>query len=404
MQPILKALLRRPLMPLLVIVQVGLACAIACNALHLLQQNLMPLLAPAGIHAPDRLILVSNVVSNGQPWPAARLHAVEARLAALPGVASASLAVTLPLGTNTEMSAHVTGAGQRTEADASIFEGDHLIRTLGLRLVAGRRFTALENDSPASDGGPVIITRALANRLFPGGRAVGRQIVYRGSSRRGQTIIGVVAHLLDYGENPGSALDYSIVEPGFHPKAFPMPAFAVRGDPDVNVGALRRRVRTAIRSELGARMMPGIQLQVGTFASIRGEAMARPRAIVWLLSSVMVIVLVVALVGIAGVTGYWVQQRTHSIGIRRALGARRCDILCEMLVENLVVVGIGVGAGLVAAYGVNLWMMRHFELTRLPWAYLPVGAALLIALGQLAAFHPALRASRVPPVAAIRAG
>jgi putative ABC transport system permease protein len=98
-----------------------------------------------------------------------------------------------------------------------------------------------------------------------------------------------------------------------------------------------------------------------------------------------------------------VQQRTRSIGVRRALGARRSDVLRELLIENLVVVGIGVVAGLIAAYGINLWLMRHYELLRLPVIYLPVGAALLVGLGQLAVLAPARRASRIPPIVATRA-
>ncbi|MGH9438755.1 MAG: ABC transporter permease, partial [Terriglobia bacterium] len=98
--------------------------------------------------------------------------------------------------------------------------------------------------------------------------------------------------------------------------------------------------------------------------------LAQPRAAVWLLSGVTLIVLIVTLTGIMGMTGYWVQQRTRSIGIRRALGARRKDILRETLVENLLVVAAGVVLGLLAAYGINLWLMRHYELLRLPWTYL----------------------------------
>ena len=146
----------------------------------------------------------------------------------------------------------------------------------------------------------------------------------------------------------------------------------------------------------------GIDPSYAMYGTLRDEALAQYRASVWLLAAVCLIVLIVTLAGIMGLTGYWVQQRTRQIGIRRALGARRRDILRYLQLENLLLVGAGALLGLMAAYLVNLWLMHHYELPRLPWTYLPVGAGLLLVLGQLAVLSPALRASRVPPVVATR--
>jgi putative ABC transport system permease protein len=71
-------------------------------------------------------------------------------------------------------------------------------------------------------------------------------------------------------------------------------------------------------------------------------------------------------------------------------------------IENLLVVGAGIVLGMLLAYAVNLWLMRHYELSRLPWIYLPFGAALMLVLGQLAVLAPARRAAAVPPVVATR--
>jgi putative ABC transport system permease protein len=113
-------------------------------------------------------------------------------------------------------------------------------------------------------------------------------------------------------------------------------------------------------------------------------------------------VLVVTLIGIMGLTGFWVQKRTRQIGIRRALGARRADILVHFLIENALIVGAGIVLGMLLASLGNRLLMHYYELPQLPWVWLPVGAALMLALGQLAVLSPALRASRVPPVVATR--
>jgi putative ABC transport system permease protein len=92
------------------------------------------------------------------------------------------------------------------------------------------------------------------------------------------------------------------------------------------------------------------------------------------------------------------------IGTRRALGATRGQILRYFQTENLLLTSIGIALGMAAAYGVNQVLMTHYELTRLPLAYLPVGALVLWALGQVAVLGPALRAAALPPVAVMRAG
>jgi putative ABC transport system permease protein len=176
----------------------------------------------------------------------------------------------------------------------------------------------------------------------------------------------------------------------------------VRVRAGADVERVRKSVKAAIEHELGNELVQGFDPQYEMYAALRERMLARSKAAVWLLSGVSLVVLVVALAGIMGLTAYWVQQRTRQIGIHRALGARRGDILRHLQWENLLVVGLGVALGMIVAFAVNLWLMRHYELARLPWTYLPLGAVLLLLLGQIAVLGPALRASRVPPVVATR--
>ncbi|HET7591674.1 MAG TPA: FtsX-like permease family protein, partial [Rhodanobacteraceae bacterium] len=120
-----------------------------------------------------------------------------------------------------------------------------------------------------------------------------------------------------------------------------------------------------------------------------------------LLAAALGLLFVTAL-GITGLASFWVQQRTRTIGIRRAIGATRGDILRYFQTENFLIVTFGVVVGVALAIGLNLLLMKHYELPRLPLWYLPVGAVVLWVLGQLAVLAPALRASRVPPVVATR--
>jgi len=122
----------------------------------------------------------------------------------------------------------------------------------------------------------------------------------------------------------------------------------------------------------------------------------------WMLVGVCVLLLVVTAVGIVGLTSFWVAQRRRQIGIRRAIGATRGDILRYFQTENFLIASLGIVLGMALAYGLNRLLMAHYELARLPGYYLPVGALVLWVLGQLAVLGPALRAARVPPVVATR--
>lgn len=408
MRHIVKPLLRQYLMPLLVILQVALACAIACNAFFLLQQRLVPLLTPDGVGEPDKLIVASDIASRGQPWPPSRLREVELALRALPGVQTVSVAGSIPMETNAQMNGNVLADGTRVHGDSAVYIGDNLVDTLALKLVAGRDFSVSEKATHYKDiginaNGPTIITQALARHLFPDGNALGKVIRIGDDADAGRrTVVGVVEHLMrnKLGQDNRDNIDYSMLFPGM-PGMWPMPVFGVRTHtPDVD--SVRKAIKATIEHQLGNELVQGFEPQYEMYASLRDRMLARSKAAVWLLAGVSVVVLIVTLAGIMGLTSYWVQQRSQQIGVRRALGARRSHILRAVQIENLLVVGMGVLLGLFSAYAINLWLMRHYELSRLPWIYLPIGVVVMLLLGQLAVLAPALRAAAVPPAVATR--
>jgi putative ABC transport system permease protein len=139
-----------------------------------------------------------------------------------------------------------------------------------------------------------------------------------------------------------------------------------------------------------------------TYAQMRMRFFQRDTTMIGLLVAAGLGLLFVTALGIAGPANFWVQQRTRTIGIRRAIGATRADILRYFQTENFLIVGAGVVLGMLLAIALNLLLMSRYELPRLPLGYLPAGALALWGLGQLAVLAPALRASRVPPVVATR--
>ncbi|RZA12399.1 MAG: FtsX-like permease family protein, partial [Lysobacteraceae bacterium] len=135
---------------------------------------------------------------------------------------------------------------------------------------------------------------------------------------------------------------------------------------------------------------------------LRDEFYQAPRAMAWLLGAVCVGLLLITALGIVGLASFWVQQRTKQIGVRRALGATKSQILRYFQTENFLIASIGIVLGMLMAYGLNQLLMAKYELPRLPLWYLPVGAVVLWLLGQLAVYAPARRAASVPPAIATR--
>jgi putative ABC transport system permease protein len=141
---------------------------------------------------------------------------------------------------------------------------------------------------------------------------------------------------------------------------------------------------------------------VKRFSDVRAEAYRADIGMAVLMGVVCLILLAVTAAGIVGLTSFWVGQRHRQIGVRRALGARKIDILHYFQLENLMIAGVGAVVGIALAIALNRVLMSKFEMQSLPVYYVLLGLLMVMALGQIAVFVPARRASNVPPVVATR--
>ena len=414
MRIILAPLRRHSLMPALVLLQVALACAILCNVFFLAWQRLQPMLAPSGVDA-DNLILVDNLAAQGRTFTAAESEAGEAALRAVPGVRAVSSGFGLPMVSIASIIINLQGP-THAAVGVNAFFGKGLVQTLGLQLVAGRDFLPSEyrpwglgasngSDSDWDTGvtQPVIITQGLADKLFGAAPAVGEHLDDPDDKQdHGYQVVGVVKHLLrnELGLATDGRADYTVLL-ARNIGNTTMLSYAVRVNPAMRDIALQG-VKKAIKHQFAAATAGGPQARVQTYLEKRKDAFKDTRAALWLLLGMVLAIVIVTLVGIMGLTGFWVQRRTRQIGIRRALGARRAHVLRYFLMENLLIVGMGVAIGMALAYAGNVLLMHYYELPHLPWTYLPVGGAVMLAIGQVGVLAPALRAAAVPPVVATR--
>ncbi len=401
--PILSTLRRNRVGATLIALQIALTLAIVCNSLSIIDSRITRMHRPSGVDEAN-VFTMWNVWVGKPPDLAAKMAADMALLRSLPGVVDASISNSFPLQQNGWSEGIQLKPGQRqsTANTAYYFSDDHTQTALGLRLVAGRWFRPEEISAVDSNAVPVaaqmVITKALANALFPAGDALGKR-VYLGDKGSTQ-IIGIV----DRAQTPWPTenfaqeyTEYSSYVPFIYVDRAPY--YIIRTRPGRQAEVIRssqQQLERLDRNRVLSKVMP--------FAASRVAAYRTDRALELILTAVCILLLIVTALGIVGLTSYWVSQRRRQIGVRRALGARRVDILGYFQTENLLITGAGAVCGIILGSGLNLWLVSHLAMTRMSVTYLVVAAAVVLALSQAAALWPAGRAASLPPALATRNG
>lgn len=405
-RPIISTLRRHKTAAALIVLEIALACAIICNAMFLIGNRIETLQQPSGI-AESELVSIQLGGIGTQVNAEARTREDLAALRSLPGVRGATAINQIPfVNYSRNSSISLTREQERQTLNAAQYmSGESAVSTLGLQLVAGRDFTANEiidmeqanNDRSLDKKGiSVIIAQTMADKLFPTQPALGKTI-YAGETAL--HIIGIVQTLArpnNSNSNGVNQSNYSML--------LPIRIDYTSGQYMIRVTDQTRRAEV-LQSAVAALMKldnSRLVLKQQTYSEIREEYFQNDRAMVWLLGAVCIALLIVTALGIVGLASFWVQQRTKQIGIRRALGATRGQILRYFQIENFLLASVGIVLGMLLAYSINVWLMARYELPRLPVLYLPIGALLLWALGQIAVYWPARRAAMVPPAVATR--
>jgi putative ABC transport system permease protein len=327
------------------------------------------------------------------------------RIRALPGVEAAALGSNIPFDDNEwDSSFHLTGTppyppGERPEAEINVVTPDYF-RLMGMPLLHGRAFTA---DDRAGRPRSVIIDETLAQKYFPGKDPIGQQIDDNRSDEKNPpplTIVGVVPRTRN--EAPG--------EDNVEQYHWPQMTFAVDQVPNRG-NMLLVRVKSgnplalvpAIKRELQALDPDQAFAHISTMESNIANSLGSRRMMMSLLAAFAGIALLLASVGLYGVMALTVTQRTRELGIRLALGAQRADVFRLVLSQGMLLVLAGLIIGLLGVVGAGrglqsvLYGVGGFDGPALSFALFALAVVALIAC-----WLPALRATRVDPITAIR--
>ncbi len=393
--PLLSALRRNPAGAILVILQTAITLAVLVNTAGIVSRRIQQLEQPVGIDTRGTFGIDVSSLSKGFNVAQAESEDL-AYLRSLPGVVAATVSVGIPLtGYGETFDGFWRKPAQRGRfVNTNVLRSDNnLLRTLDVPLVAGRNFRSNEIHSVSTGKktqppAEIIVTEALAHALFPRGNALGKTVYNAASDPL--TIIGITRNFV------GNV--YEFQRRVFDTALLPTPprvgfyALLVRTQPGRREAVLR-----AAQRHIGAAHPLAVIIKATTLTVAKREFEANNRNMAIFLTTITVLMLAVCCLGVFGLATFNVSSRTRQIGIRRALGARRRDIVALFLAENALTVSASAIFGCLLALAIGQWLTDHDGVARLDPGYLLIGVAVLALTSQLAAWQPARRAARIPP-------
>jgi len=398
-RPIASALWRNRTGAMLVAFQIAIGLAVLVNAVYIVKQRVEHIGRPTGMDTANMIWVASAGFAQSFDYDASWREDL-AVLRGMPGVKAASLMSNIPLSGGGSSNGFQSRPGQVTPKETvpgnNYDVDEQAVEALGVKLIAGRPFEASEILPPSKTfemSPQAIVTQAFAKKLFPKETSFVGKTFYDGLSKP-ITIVGIIDHM--QGAWVGwDDLDNVVLFPRI--KDGPTAIYLVRTEP-----GRRDAVMRDIEAKLG-NSNPGRLLRwVRSFDYFIHQSYLDDRNMAIFLVSVTSALLAITALGIFGLATFNVSTRIRQIGTRRAVGARRMDIVRHFLVENWMVTTAGVIAGCGAALGVGYWISVKYELPRLDLYYLVGGVIVIWLIGLAAALQPARRASAISPAVASR--
>ena len=400
------------LQAMLVVSSVALAVVLLASA-GLLMHSFTKLMAvDPGIRAPRVLTMQVRLPQAGYDSAAAVrsfYQGLHDRVGAIPSVRGASIQTDLPVKGDGErrgftVDQAIDPSNATSSAAVTWTFGDYF-RTFGVPIVKGRGFLPEED---LENRGMTIVSRALAERYWPGQDPIGKRLKWGVAASRGrwQTVVGVAGDVVDgkLDEPPIMHIyvPYSeAVDPALAvPMAGLMRRMTVAAVTDQDVATVVAPMRAAI-----AALDPALAVaEVTTMAQVMADASAPQRFSTLLLGAFASGALLLAAIGLYGMLAFGVTRRTREIGVRLALGATRGEVVGLVVRQGMILTLTGLGFGVVGALGAARLLRGLLYQTEpldvVTFASVP---GILAVVALLACYLPARRAARVEPMAALRA-
>ena len=393
-KPILSSLLRSKSGPILLLVQIILSVAIVANASFIIQERLAMMQRDSGINEAE--VLTFNLYNFDPDVDKTAQNKIDQQiLRSLPNVIDATSTNMLPLSGGGWSSTLNLGpdpdTAKSTPQFAMYLGTDHTIETLGLTLVEGRNFYPHEiKDSLNTTGKIAIVSKALAQATWPDESPLGK-ILYEGEDTQ-VTVVGMVDKFQGAWID-SSDLEYSVLQNVDYGGG----NYLVRAKPEFHA-ELKDAITKALLAENPNRVLDNFK----SIAELKDGSYRDHQLMITVLTMMVVLLLLITSLGLTGMVMFNIQRRTKQIGTRRALGAKKRDIISYFLVENYLICITGGVIGALVAVQLGQQLMSLYSLPMLQPIYPIMTVAGLLLVTTLAVILPARKAANISPAMATR--
>lgn len=396
LKPIFNALRRSKAGAFMLFVQIALTTAIVSNASFIIYDRVQYLGQETGY--PEQDLFRIGVLTYGTDIDLTqKFEANETLIRNLPGVANAALFNHVPLsGSGSASGFGIAPAKERGKSvRAAYFLTDEFgLDTLGLEVSEGRNFRADEiilSNTQERSASVAIVSKNFLNEIFPEGDGLGKTIFFGDSPLQ---IIGVVDRMMGPWLKD-SAAENAVIMPNVQASA--NQKIIIRSQPGQR-DALMRDIEDVMLDDYNKRVIFGIQ----AVDVAKAEYNAGDLLMLRMLIVLIVVLLLVTALGIFGLTVFNINKRTKQIGTRRALGARKSDIVRYFLLENTMISLVGVIFGAIGALFLGDLLLKEYSLPSLDNTYVLGTAIFVMVVSLLSVVFPATRAANISPSIATR--
>lgn len=399
-RPIFTSMLRQKYSTAMLMAQVAVSLAILSNGLFIISERYQAITHPSGMDEANTFVLTSSgFTDNFNPQTSIQEDLAELR--SMPHIIDVVATNTFPYsGSGIFYNLQVqTGDNQNKISTANYKLDQHGINAMGLTLIAGTNFNANEViwQTPNDTYWPsqVILTESVAKNLFNStdwGSIVGKTIFIE--NNHSVIIKGIVEQLqTPWGEL--GQMEHSFIAPAVVAQNSTRYIIRVK---DGHLNNTMLNVEQYLASSNRERMIR----KVFSIQEIKMSVYGPDLAAITILLVVLIALIFIAAMGIAGLTSFNVLKRYKQIGIRRALGANKMDILRYFMIENLIQTSVGIILGSILAVALNIFLVEQYALNKLPSLYVLSGILIMYLLGMVACAKPVLRAINISPAIATR--
>ena len=399
-RPMISSLLRQKYAMAMLVLQIALTLAVISNGLFIVSQRLEILQRESGIDEPHTFVLTSSgFTENFNPQTSMQIDLAELRQ--MPNIINAVATYSFPYSGSSDWDdlQTVAGSDQNTVPAASYKLDEHGIEALGLLLIAGENFSPSEvlwqTESNKTFPNVVIITSNVARNLFSTldlASVIGKTIFINAAH---STVVKGIVNQLQAPWDPVGQIENSIIYPRVVTRN--SSRYLIRTKPSMLQSTIAD-VEQYLEMSNQQRMIRKVQ----SIETIKKQIYGPDIAAITILLVVVSALTIIAAMGIAGIASFNVIKRHKQIGIRRALGANKMDILSQFFTENIIQTSCGVFIGCILAVALNIFLVAQYGLPKLPSSYILIAVLCVYVLGILATLKPALRAMNISPAEATK--